>query len=106
MLRTLTDLPINNDAVDPFIRVESEQIQAAVEFEHRSNGLPIVAQVLAVLPIDRTGRLAHHRRQVFNTILFALFPSGESSSLAAQWGFLAATWLYNFSFSSICGPPP
>lgn len=36
-------------------------------------------------------------------IIIAKFPAG-SSNHQASWGFLAMTYLYNFSFSATCGP--
>ena len=38
------------------------------------------------------------------TILLAKFPPGASGNVAAGWGFIVVTWLYNFSFSATNGP--
>ncbi|KAL6353627.1 hypothetical protein LRP88_14125 [Fusarium phalaenopsidis] len=83
-----------------------------LKYQGISNGLAIVAQVCAMLLIDRTGRrwpliggnLFNSVTFIIASILLALFPPGTSSNLSAQWGFIVITWLYNFSFSSTCGP--
>jgi hypothetical protein len=48
---------------------------------------------------------------IFNAITFLIgmillkeFPPGSDNPLSAQIGFIATTWLYNFSFSVACGP--
>ncbi|GKT64050.1 LOW QUALITY PROTEIN: MFS sugar transporter [Colletotrichum tofieldiae] len=86
--------------------------QDTLKYQGISNGLAIIAQTLAMLLIDRTGRRwPLIGGNIFNAITFivaaillALFPPGESNNLSAQWGFIVVTWLYNFSFSSTCGP--
>ncbi|KAM6534073.1 hypothetical protein FALCPG4_007010 [Fusarium falciforme] len=83
-----------------------------LKYQGISNGLAIVAQACAMLLIDRTGRrwpliggnLFNSVTFIIASILLALFPPGTSSNLSAQWGFIVITWLYNFSFSSTCGP--
>ncbi|RTE83952.1 hypothetical protein BHE90_001505 [Fusarium euwallaceae] len=50
------------------------------------------------------GNLFNSVTFIIASILLALFPPGSSSNLSAQWGFIVITWLYNFSFSSTCGP--
>ncbi|UPK90725.1 hypothetical protein LCI18_001660 [Fusarium solani-melongenae] len=83
-----------------------------LKYQGISNGLAIVAQICAMLLIDRTGRrwpliggnLFNSVTFIIASILLALFPPGTSSNLSAQWGFIVITWLYNFSFSSTCGP--
>lgn len=65
-----------------------------------------------MLLIDRTGRrwpliggnIFNSVTFIIAAILLALFPPGQSTNLSAQWGFIVVTWLYNFSFSSTCGP--
>ncbi|OLN89992.1 High-affinity glucose transporter 9 [Colletotrichum chlorophyti] len=93
-----------------------EQIGIATDdtlkYQGISNGLAIIAQTCAMLLIDRTGRrwpliggnLFNSLTFIIAAILLALFPPGESNNLGAQWGFIVITWLYNFSFSSTCGP--
>jgi hypothetical protein len=36
--------------------------------------------------------------------MLAVFPPGATGNKSASWGFIAVTWLYNFCFSSTCGP--
>ncbi|KZL87695.1 mfs sugar transporter [Colletotrichum incanum] len=86
--------------------------QDTLKYQGISNGLAIIAQTLAMLLIDRTGRrwpliggnIFNAITFIIAAILLALFPPGESNNLSAQWGFIVVTWLYNFSFSSTCGP--
>ncbi|TKW50578.1 putative metabolite transport protein CsbC [Colletotrichum tanaceti] len=86
--------------------------QDTLKYQGISNGLAIIAQTLAMLLIDRTGRrwpliggnIFNSVTFIIAAVLLALFPPGESNNLSAQWGFIVVTWLYNFSFSSTCGP--
>ena len=66
-----------------------------------------------MLFIDKTGRrwpliignLGNMVTFIIATILLARFPpDGESSNRSAGWGFIAMTFIYNFSFSATCGP--
>ena len=40
---------------------------------------------------------------IIATVLLARFPPGIDN-MGAHWAFIIMTWLYNFSFSSTCGP--
>ncbi|EOD42856.1 putative mfs sugar transporter protein [Neofusicoccum parvum] len=74
--------------------------------------IALVAQFLTILFIDKTGRrwplifgnLGNMVTFIIATALLAVFPPGSSGNGAAAWGFIAMTWLYNFSFSCTCGP--
>ncbi|KAF9870734.1 hypothetical protein CkaCkLH20_11836 [Colletotrichum karsti] len=93
-----------------------EQIGIATDdtlkYQGISNGLAILAQICAMLLVDRLGRrwpliggnVFNSLTFIIAAILLAKFPPGESTNLSAQWGFIVVTWLYNFSFSSTCGP--
>lgn len=74
--------------------------------------IALVAQVLTILFIDKTGRrwplifgnLGNMVTFIVATALLAIFPPGTGGNLSAGWGFIAMTWLYNFCFSCTCGP--
>ncbi|KAB2579283.1 putative mfs sugar transporter protein [Lasiodiplodia theobromae] len=74
--------------------------------------IALVAQVLTILFIDKTGRrwplifgnLGNMVTFIIATALLASFPPGTSGNSSAGWGFIAMTWLYNFCFSCTCGP--
>ncbi|OQE16511.1 hypothetical protein PENFLA_c027G05733 [Penicillium flavigenum] len=73
--------------------------------------IALVAQVLCMIYIDRFGRrwtliggnLGNMVTFIVATILLAKFPPSTNNN-GAHWGFIIMTWLYNFSFSSTCGP--
>ncbi|KAA8914122.1 hypothetical protein TRICI_003019 [Trichomonascus ciferrii] len=81
-------------------------------FQSINSIIALVAQGLCVLLIDYTGRrwvvisgmLGNCLMFIVATILLAKFPAGESNNRSAQIGFIASTWIYNFIFSSCCGP--
>ncbi|KAI8303118.1 hypothetical protein K4K59_013325 [Colletotrichum sp. SAR11_240] len=93
-----------------------EQIGIATDdtlkYQGISNGLAIIAQICAMLLVDRLGRrwpiiggsLFNSVTFIIAAVLLAKFPPGESNNLSAQWGFIVVTWLYNFSFSATNGP--
>jgi hypothetical protein len=65
-----------------------------------------------MLFIDRLGRRwPLISSNIFNGICFLAgmillkqFPPGSNNPRSAQIGFIATTWIYNFSFSAACGP--
>jgi MFS family permease len=85
--------------------------QDSLKYQAISSVLALVAQFCCMMLIDRTGRrwplilgnLGNMITFLIATILLALYPPGTASGGAA-WGFIAMTWLYNFSFSATCGP--
>ncbi|CAG8984157.1 hypothetical protein HYALB_00008158 [Hymenoscyphus albidus] len=84
----------------------------ALKYQAINNIIALVGEACCVLFVDKLGR----RRpliagNLFNMLTFliacvlvAKFPPGSTDSRAASWGFIACTWLYNFSFSATCGP--
>lgn len=83
-----------------------------LKYQAISSIIALVAQFLCILFIDYTGRrwplilgnLGNMVTFIIATILLARFPPGEANNKSASWGFIAMTWLYNFSFSATCGP--
>lgn len=83
----------------------------ALRYQAINSVIALVAQFLCILFIDRFGRrlplifgnLGNMVTFIIAAILLALFPP-ESSNTSAHWGFIIMTWVYNFSFSSTCGP--
>ncbi|CAM1508598.1 Fc.00g054460.m01.CDS01 [Cosmosporella sp. VM-42] len=84
-----------------------------LKYQAISSVIALVAQFLCILFIDHTGRrwpliygnLGNMVTFIIATILLAMFPPGsDNSNGGAAWGFIAMTWLYNFSFSATCGP--
>ncbi|CAG8886208.1 unnamed protein product [Penicillium egyptiacum] len=73
--------------------------------------IALIAQFLCMMYIDRFGRrwtliignLGNMVTFIVATILLAQFPPSTNNN-GAHWGFIIMTWLYNFSFSSTCGP--
>ncbi|KAL7267813.1 hypothetical protein RUND412_009583 [Rhizina undulata] len=75
--------------------------------------IALIAQFLCILFIDRLGRrwplifgnLGNCVTFIVGAILLAMFPpSAHDNPRSAQIGFIATTWIYNFSFSVSCGP--
>jgi MFS family permease len=74
--------------------------------------IALFAQLCCMVLIDRLGRrwplilgnLGNSITFIIATILTAKFPPGSTSNKQASWGFIAMTWLFNFSFSATCGP--
>lgn len=75
--------------------------------------IALIAQFLCMMFIDFFGRrwplilgnIGNGITFIVGTILLAQFPPGsEASPRSAQIGFIATTWIYNFSFSASCGP--
>ncbi|KAI5458263.1 general substrate transporter [Mariannaea sp. PMI_226] len=84
-----------------------------LKYQAISSCIALFAQFLCILLIDMTGRrwplilgnVGNGITFIIATILLAKFPPGsDNASSAASWGFIAMTWLYNFSFSATCGP--
>lgn len=84
-----------------------------LRYQAISSVIALVAQFLCMMLVDRTGRrwplifgnLGNCITFIIATILLAKFPPGsEHATGGAAWGFIAMTWLYNFSFSATCGP--
>lgn len=84
-----------------------------LQYQAISSCLALLAQFLCMMFIDKLGRrwplilgnLGNMVTFIIATILLARFPpDGENSNRAAGWGFIAMTWVYNFSFSATCGP--
>jgi hypothetical protein len=85
----------------------------ALKYQAYNSIIALFAQFLCMLFIDRLGRrwpliignLFNCLFFVIATILLAKFPpTNAGKNHAASWGFIASTWLYNFSFSATCGP--
>ncbi|KAI9741364.1 MAG: hypothetical protein M1834_003081 [Cirrosporium novae-zelandiae] len=82
-----------------------------LKYQAFNNIIAIFAQICCMLTIDHTGRrwtfiVGNLWNCVFfisATIILAKFPAGTDNS-SAHWGFIASTWLYNFSFSWCNGP--
>jgi len=75
--------------------------------------IALIAQFLCMLFIDAFGRrwpliignLGNCITFIIGAILLAVFPpTAASNPRSAQIGFIATTWIYNFSFSATCGP--
>ncbi|KAF2108896.1 MFS sugar transporter-like protein [Lophiotrema nucula] len=83
-----------------------------LKYQAISSVIALVAQFCCIMLIDITGRrwplilgnLGNMVTFIIATILLAKFPPGGSGNQAAAWGFIAITWIYNFSFSATCGP--
>jgi hypothetical protein len=74
--------------------------------------IALFGQVCCMMLIDRLGRrwplilgnLGNMVTFIVATYLLASFPPESNHNEKAAWGFISMTWLYNFSFSSTCGP--
>lgn len=84
-----------------------------LQYQAISSCLALLAQFLCMMLVDKFGRrwpliignLGNMVTFIIATALLAKFPpDGENSNKAAGWGFIVVTWIYNFSFSSTCGP--
>ncbi|KAI5293969.1 hypothetical protein KEM52_004936 [Ascosphaera acerosa] len=72
----------------------------------------LAGQATCVLFIDYTGRrwtliignLINSVMFIIATSLLAAYPPETNENRSAQWGFIAVTWIYNYSFSAFCGP--
>ncbi|KAI5287244.1 hypothetical protein KEM54_006126 [Ascosphaera aggregata] len=72
----------------------------------------LLGQALCVLIIDYTGRrwvliggnICNCVMFIIATVLLAEYPPETNDNRSAAWGFIAVTWIYNFSFSAFCGP--
>lgn len=83
-----------------------------LKYQIVTNVIALLGDATCVLLIDQLGRrwpliggnLANAATFTVATALLAQFPP-TSHSTAAHWGFIAMTWLYNYSFSSTVGAP-
>ncbi|KAG5979054.1 hypothetical protein E4U55_005619 [Claviceps digitariae] len=85
-----------------------------LRYQMISSVIALVAQFCCMMLIDKTGRrwplisgnFFNGLTFIIATVLLAQFPPGsaDSGGGAAGWGFIVVTWIYNFSFSSTCGP--
>ncbi|KAH6695031.1 general substrate transporter [Plectosphaerella plurivora] len=84
-----------------------------LQYQAISSCIALFAQFLCIVFIDRFGRrwpliignLGNMVTFIIATVLLAKYPpQGDESNKQAAWGFIAMTWLYNFSFSATCGP--
>lgn len=87
--------------------------EETLKYQAINSIIALVGQFLCMLFIDRLGRRwPLISANVFNAfcflagmILLQQFPPGSvNSPRSAQIGFIATTWLFNFSFSAACGP--
>jgi len=85
----------------------------ALKYQAYNSIIALFAQFLCMVFIDRLGRrwpliignLFNSLFFIIATILLAKYPpTSAGSNRSAAWGFIASTWLYNFSFSATCGP--
>ena len=82
-----------------------------LQYQAINSIIALVAQFLCILFIDKLGRrwtliwgnLGNMVTFIVACTLLARFPP-EVENTGAHWGFIIMTWLYNFSFSSTCGP--
>jgi len=95
-----------------FVGIEGNE---TLKYQAINSVIALVAQFCTILFIDRTGRrwplilgnLGNMVTFIIATAILASYPPtsvGGISNHAAAWGFIAMTWLYNFSFSCTCGP--
>ncbi|KAG6013881.1 hypothetical protein E4U54_006193 [Claviceps lovelessii] len=85
-----------------------------LRYQMISSVIALVAQFCCMMLIDKTGRrwplicgnFFNGITFIIATVLLAQFPPGSTSSGggAAGWAFIVVTWIFNFSFSSTCGP--
>ncbi|KAG5927760.1 hypothetical protein E4U42_001807 [Claviceps africana] len=85
-----------------------------LRYQMISSVIALIAQFCCMILIDKTGRrwpliggnFFNGVTFIIATILLSQFPPGsaDSGGGAAGWGFIVVTWIYNFSFSSTCGP--
>ncbi|KAA8904824.1 putative MFS sugar transporter [Sphaerosporella brunnea] len=87
-------------------------VAQTLRYQAINSVIALIAQFLCMLFIDRLGRRwPLIAANVFNAVTFLIgmlllkfFPPGSHNPRSAQIGFIATTWLYNFSFSVACGP--
>ncbi|KAK9454983.1 general substrate transporter [Dipodascopsis uninucleata] len=82
-------------------------------FQAINSIIALIGQAICILVIDLTGRrwpliwanLGNCATFIAACILLAVYPpSRPNNPRGAQVGFIASTWIYNFSFSAFCGP--
>jgi hypothetical protein len=83
-----------------------------LQYQIYNSIIALFAQFCCMMLIDHLGRrwpliLGHLGNMVtfiIATALLANFPPESNKNPHAAWGFIAMTWLFNFSFSATCGP--
>jgi sugar porter (SP) family MFS transporter len=83
-----------------------------LKYQAYNSIIALFAQFLCMMFIDYTGRrwplilgnLGNMVTFIIATILLAVYNPQVNPNKSAAWGFIAMTWLYNFSFSATCGP--
>ncbi|KAK7203032.1 general substrate transporter [Myxozyma melibiosi] len=81
-------------------------------FQAINSIIALIGQGFCIALVDITGRrwplicgnLGNCMTFIAGAILLAKFPPGGDNPRSAQIGFIATTWIYNFFFSSMCGP--
>ena len=84
----------------------------ALKYQAYNSIIALFAQWICIMVIDYTGRRwTIIIGMIFNGIFFIIatallahFNPQTNYNYNASWGFIAMTWLYNFSFSWTCGP--
>lgn len=84
----------------------------ALKYQAYNSIIALFAQFCCMMLIDRLGRrwplilgnLGNCITFIVGTILLAKFDPSQNQNSSASWGFIATTWLFNFSFSATCGP--
>lgn len=95
-----------------FVGIKGDE---TLKYQAINSVIALIAQFCTILFIDRTGRrwplilgnLGNMVTFIIATAILASYPptsAGGISNHGAAWGFIAMTWLYNFSFSCTCGP--
>ncbi|KAI5799947.1 putative MFS sugar transporter, partial [Geopyxis carbonaria] len=84
-----------------------------LKYQAINSVIAIIGQFICMLVIDRLGRrwpligsnLLNCLCFLVGTILLEQFPPGKAGNpMSAQIGFIATTWIFNFSFSAAAGP--
>ncbi|KAF2672126.1 general substrate transporter [Microthyrium microscopicum] len=84
----------------------------ALKYQAYNSIIALFAQFLCMMFIDRFGRrwpliignLGNSITFIIATVLLAHYNPQTNYNRGASWGFIAMTWLFNFSFSATCGP--
>lgn len=84
-----------------------------LKYQAISSIIALLAQFSCMMLIDKVGRrwsliwgnLANCVCFIIASALLARFPPGTTHNAGASWAFIVVgCWLYNFTFSSTCGP--
>ncbi|KAI5286717.1 hypothetical protein KEM52_001884, partial [Ascosphaera acerosa] len=84
----------------------------ALKYQGYNSIIALAGQLLCMLMIDHTGRrwvliggnIINCVMFLIATVLLATYPPETNKNMAASWGFIAVTWIYNFSYSAFNGP--